>query len=539
MWLDKYRKPENYKGFKKEPVAYFCAEYALFDHTALYAGGLGILAGDYVKEMVKQNMPAVAVGLYYHKEHQHGLDLNSERKEPKDLGLKLLEDADGNTIKVFVKIGDKKVYAQVWNWKKNELNLYLLDTQVSENTSEDWDICDYLYVEDRNVRLKQEIILGMGGMKVLKKLHVTPSVFHLNEGHSAFLILELIRYEIRTNKMNFKDACEFAKSRVIFTNHTLVSAGQELFELNTVKELLKEYAVEVGVDIDEIINFGLDTDLNMFSMTRLALNLSSKVNAVSKLHEVKAEEIWKGYDVEQVTNGIYIPDWDILQHYSHKEQKKKLINFVNNNCGVSFSEDVITLGWARRFVDYKRPLAILGDVERLKKLGKVQIIFSSSINSSYVEENEHYKELLRLSENELKGMITFIPNYNIDIAKMMTSGCDVWLNTPIVGREACGTSGMKACLNGTLPLSTSDGWIDEVDLVGIGWKVQDGEITNNLLETLEKEVLPEYYNNITSWNDRMKNSRNMIMKNFGTNRMLEEYISKLYIPIYKSRKIIN
>ena len=536
MWLDKFKKPENYKGFKKEPVAYFCAEYALFDHTPLYAGGLGILAGDYVKEMVKENMPAVAVGLYYHKEHEHGLDLNREKKTPTDLGLNLVKDSNGNVVKIPILLGERTVYVQVWSWKKSELNLYLLDTQVAENSPIDWDICDYLYVEDRNIRLRQEIILGIAGVRLLKVLDIRPSVFHMNEGHSAFLAFELIRHEMKSRNIDFKTAVNFAKQRIVFTNHTLVPAGHELFNIDTIKDVAAGFAKDLGIDINELVQLGFNSETNMFSMTELALTLSTKVNAVSKLHAVKAKEVWKSHEVEVVTNGIYVDDWDQLKHYSHKELKRKLIDHVNTNCGVNFSEYILTLGWARRFVDYKRPLAILGDVERLKKLGKVQIVFSSAINSTYSEENEYYKELLKLSENELKGMVAIIPDYDIHVAKLMTSGCDVWLNTPIVGREACGTSGMKACLNGVLPLSTSDGWVDEVDLTDIGWKVEDGEITKNLLDALEKEVIPEYYNNQESWTRRMRKSRELIVRGFGMNRALKEYINNIYLPIYNTRK---
>lgn len=537
MWLDKFKKPENYRGFKKEPVAYFCAEYALFDHTPLYAGGLGILAGDYVKEMAKQNMPAVAIGLYYHKEHEHGLDLNRDRKTPLDLGLNLVTDSNGSVVKIPILLGDKNVHVQAWYWKKNELTLYLLDTQVEENDKDDWDICDYLYVEDRGTRLRQEIILGIAGVRLLNTLNIHPSVFHMNEGHSAFLAFELIRHEMTRRKVDFKTAIQFAKKHIVFTNHTLVPAGHELFNIDTIKSIASGFAKDLGIDINELVSLGLNKEFNMFSMTELALNLSSKVNAVSKLHGVKAKEEWKGYNVESITNGIYIEDWDILRHYSHKEQKNKLVELVNAKCGVNFDVDTITLGWARRFVDYKRPLAILGNVAKLKELGKVQIIFSSAINSTYSEENEYYKEIIKLSNNELKGLIAVIPDYNIEVTKLMTSGCDIWLNTPIVGREACGTSGMKGCLNGALPLSTSDGWIDEVDLNGIGWKVEDGDnITDNLLNILGSEIMPEYYNNKDGWNNRIKKSRELILNNFGMNRVLKEYISKLYIPTYNNRK---
>jgi starch phosphorylase len=517
MWFNKF------KDFKNKPIAYFCAEYALFDHTALYAGGLGILSADYVKEMVKQKFPAVAIGLYYHKEHEHGLELTKERRTPTDLGLTLLKDTNGEVLKISIKINNRDVLAQVWNWNVNALNLYLLDTQVTENSPEDWNICDELYTDDRYTRLRQEIVLGIGGVKLINKLKITPSVFHLNEGHSAFMIFELIKREMINS--DFNTACKIVRNKVVFTNHTLVDAGQERFDVELVKRTLENYSSEMN----NLVSLGVSGD-GMFSLTKLALNMSYKVNTVSEMHSIKARESWGDYRIENVTNGIYLDGWDLLRHYSNLESKRKLIKYINDKCGISFDENVLLLGWARRFVDYKRPLAILSDVDRLKKIGKVQIVFSSSVNSTYDDENSYVREIHRLSQNELKGIVAFIPNYDIEVARLLTSGCDVWLNTPEVGREACGTSGMKACLNGVLPLSTNDGWIYEVDLNGIGWKVSDGEITRNLLDTLERDIVPKYYHDKPSWKKMINNARKLILERFGTDRMLRDYIKKIYRP---------
>lgn len=517
---------ENNKIFKDRPVAYFCAEYALFDHTPLYIGGLGILAGDYINEIIKQNFPAIAIGIFYHKEHQHGLELSRERKTPIDLGLSLVKNPDGSVLKITISLGDHNIKVQAWNYSKNNLNLYLLDTQVEENAVEDWNICDTLYVEDRNLRFKQEIILGIGGMKLIKKLKINPSLYHLNEGHSAFMTFELITNIINSQKVDFKTAHKSAKEKIVFTNHTLVQAGQEMYDLNLLKSMFSE----------DFINLGYDSKTNMFSMTTLALNTSSKVNAVSKLHGKMAKELWAGYDTEVITNGIFLDRWDTFKYYSHKESKKKLLLLIKDKCKVEFNENVLILGWARRLVEYKRPLAILGDIKRFKKIAdsgkKVIVVYSSIVNITYEKENPFIKELDDIIDEELKNSVVFIPNYDIEIAKLMTAGCDVWLNTPEVGREACGTSGMKACLNCSLPLSTSDGWINEIDLTDIGWIVEDKDITNNLLDKLENEIIPEYYNDQNKWKEKMKNSRELIVNNFSTERMLKEYIKKMYIPIF-------
>lgn len=522
---------DQYKEFKNRPVAYFCAEYALFDHPPLYAGGLGILSGDYINEIIDAGLHTIAFGLYYHRNDEHGVDKNNKRTDPIDLGLQIAKDLKGNEIELALSLNDRIIYAKVWKWEKSNLVLYLLDTDTIKNNPADRSICDSLYVENRYERMIQELVLGIGGMKLLELFKINPSVYHLNEGHSSFMAFELIKKEMLVNGRSFDEAVKCARRHVVFTNHTLVSAGQEMYEVNMMKSVLNPIAKELNVRVDKLLNLGMDTETSMFNMTKLALNISCKVNAVSQIHREKAREIWKGYDIESITNGIYLNRWDTAKYYSHKEQKKKLIELVEKTSGKRLDENVIIIGWARRFVEYKRPLAILGDIARLKKL-KVQIVFSSALNTTYINENIFVNELYKQMNGELKDIISFIPNYDADIAKIMVSGSDVWLNTPIVGREACGTSGMKACLNSVLPLSTNDGWVNEVNISDFGWLIdEEGDITKNILDILEEKVLPEFYNDKSSWNEKMLKSRKLILDKFSTNRMLREYVSKLYRPI--------
>ncbi len=545
----KYLTSEQNEGLKNEPVAYFCTEYALFNKTSLYAGGLGVLAGDYINEIVEQNLPVVAIGLLYHNEHIREKKKNSLLSNPKTVGLSLVKTEDGLPLTITLPINDRGVMVQVWIWKKSQTSLLLLDTHVEGNKPNDWAITDNLYTENRDERLIQEIVLGIGGMRILKALDIHPSIYHLNEGHSAFLIFELIHYEMINRGVDFAKACEYVKKHVVFTNHTLIPTGLELFNMDRVKWNLSAFAYELNINVADLLNLGFDPITKMFSMNLLALKLSSKVNTVSVLHKKKAMELWKGYEIENITNGINIKSWDFWNNSSwlrHQENKIELIKLIKEQCAVSFSENVLLLGWARRFVEYKRPLAILEDISRFKNLAKVtdkefRIVFSGPLNDSYNEENPFLKRIYALMKAELKDIVVFLPNYDVEISQKMVSGCDVWLNTPIVGSEACGTSGMKACLNGVLPLTTSDGWVDEIDISNIGWLADNANITDSLMTILENEIIPQYYNHIFNvrensfWAVRMANARKLIIEQFSTTRMLKEYIEKLYIPAYNNR----
>ncbi|MEN9649293.1 MAG: hypothetical protein RL094_260 [Candidatus Parcubacteria bacterium] len=556
-WFDEFSRKKEYKEFLAEPVAYFCAEYALFNHSPLYAGGLGILSGDYINEMIDQKLPCVALGLFYYHEHVYGKANSSAIVTPDKLGLELIRNEAEEPRIVTVPIGEREVKIQAWQWKQGAVTLILLDTHVEGNHIDDMTITDTLYVENRDMRLKQEMVLGIGGMRFLKALGIHPSVYHLNEGHSAFLAFELIRHEMKHRQVDFLKACQYARQHIVFTNHTLVAAGHELFSLEAVKSMAHNFAQELGINVEQLIALGVEANSTLFSMTVLALNLSYKVNAVSKLHGQKAAELWKNYSVEEVTNGVYLSRWDITHDGSpeafwkaHQENKRNLLKTIKEKTGQMFDENTLLLGWGRRLVEYKQPLAILGDVARFKQLAEAEgrqlkLVFSGPLNESYAGENKFIQQLQTLIHGELKGSVVFLPNYDMELSHLLVAGCDIWLNTPIVGTEACGTSGMKACLNGTLPVTTNDGWIAETNLDEIGWVVNDQDITKNLLDVIETEVVPMYYQNVesqkngqfeTSWTIRMEKSRTMILNNFTTARALKEYIEKFYVPTLVHKK---
>jgi len=539
-WFDKFNLSADYSKLQKNPVAYFCAEFALIDHMPSYAGGLGILAGDYILEAADRVFPIVGIGLYY-KKGQNGQTKDGEPNGTK-FGLKLLT-TNSERLLIPIPLADKNIFAQVWCWQKENNCVYFLDTNISENTEQDRLITEQLYVEDREFRLKQELVLGIGGVRLLKRLSIEPSVYHLNEGHSAFLIIELIGEQIK-NGLAFSDAIIKVKEKVVFTNHTLVLEGQEMFAFDSLTKATKKLCAELSIEIDNILKMGVATGNDkLFSMTSFALNGAKITNAVSKIHGEKARELWSKYLITHITNGIYIPRWDKIKNENilieHQKNEEKVLELIRQTHGENWKKEALLIGWSRRFVPYKRPLALLDDVVKLKKIleyfkGKVHIVYSAPLDNDDAKNNEFLKKLYELMDGELKGYLTFIPHYRIEVAEKLTAGCDIWLNTPIVGREACGTSGMKAALNGTLSVSTNDGWINEIPLNDYGWLIDDNNITDNLLEKLCKEIMPEYEDYVTNKNDSkwvkfMKKSRELIIDQFSTTRMLHEYIEKLYL----------
>lgn len=510
---------------KKNPVAYFCAEFALVDDMPNYAGGLGILAGDYVMEADEQNFPLVGIGLYYQKGQNSKNPIGEANG--KKFGLKLLRTGFWNRKKILISvpIGNHNVWTQVWQWRGKNNFVYFLDTNIPENNEEDRLITEQLYVEDRELRLRQELILGVGGIRLLRKLEIEPSVYHLNEGHSAFLLLELTKREL--------------EKKVVFTNHTLVLEGQEMFAFDSLTRNTKKLCVDLNIKIEDIIEKGKNKpEDTLFSMTVFALNGARITNAVSRIHGEKARELWPGYNIIHITNGIYLPRWDKVGNgdiiKKHQKNEEKLLKLIRETHGENWKKDALLIGWSRRFVPYKRPLALLEDVTRLKKIleasqGKIHIVYSAPLDCADAERNEFLKKIEELMAGELKGYLTFIPHYRIDVAEMLTAGCDLWLNTPIVGREACGTSGMKAGLNGTLSASTNDGWIAETPLPDFGWLIDDKNITEDLLKKISQNIIPEFEKD-SDWKRKMEKAREIIIRDFGTKRMLKDYIEKMYLP---------
>jgi glycogen phosphorylase len=503
-----------------KPVAYFCAEYALNPDLPIYAGGLGILAGDYFREAADQKFAVVGVGLFY--DFQNSFKLES------------VLDKQGHPLRIEVPIQDKQVKVQVFVYMVGPNPVYLLNTNINENTPTDRQITNKLYIDDKETRLKQELILGLGGQKVLEALQIKPSIYHLNEPHSAFLILELIRHQMRHCQQNFEEAVVTVKKKVVFTNHTLVVAGREVYSNDLVAMMLVGYAEDLGIPISKIINLGLIQESSSFSMTMFSLRLAGKINAVSKLHAKKAIEVWADHPMISITNGIHIGTWDIVKDLNHHQIcKSKLLQYIKTQTGVNWSPDQLLLGWARRFVEYKRPLAILENLKRLMDIANnsqypVKIVFSGEPPADYERKNQLKQKLIELIKNKAGNSVVFLPDYDMNVGKILVSGCDVWLNTPIVGFEACGTSGMKAALNGVLPCSTKDGWVDEVDLNKIGWILDNDHLSENILDVLEQDIIPLYYQHPAKWQEYMHHARNLILNQFSTTRMLREYIQKLY-----------
>lgn len=559
-WFENFKRSQEYQGFSKEPVAYFCAEFALVSSMPTYMGGLGVLSGDYIKEAADRGFPIIGVGLFYSESQQLGENSsgknNGATKEtnPRENGLSLVVDDKQNRILISLPIHDRIVRAQAWKWTKDNATVYLLDTNISENEQNDRQITARLYIPDKEMRIKQEMVLGIGGARLLQALGIHPSVYHLNEGHSAFLALELARHEMERRNVDFAQARFFASQHIAFTNHTLVPAGNELFSNDLVSVMTYKYAEELQVPITELVSLGSIQDSSLFSMTTLSLRFASKTNAVSAIHARKAAEIFSPYKMESVTNGIYIKGWDSLKTddkigiwNGHQKNKNALLSVIKEKSGEEWSENILLIGWARRFVAYKRPLSLLENIQELKRMAEtrgraLKIVFAGRVSEGDEEGKKLLDEVRRIITEDLKGIAVFLPNYNLELTNLLTSGCDVWLNTPVVGFEACGTSGMRAALNGALPLTTKDGWVDEVDLSGIGWILENSNINRNTLEILDKSIIPMYYKHLenpnysdSEWLTRMEKARELILEKFSMTRALRQYIENIYIPISKQK----
>lgn len=553
-WFEELKQSLNYASLNDRPIAYFCAEYALTSELFLYAGGLGILAGDYVREAGDRGIPLVAVGIYYTKGFTHKelsiegkiVDLHHERS-PEEVGLTAVKNDKGEDIEISVPIGDRSVLVRAWLYVYKTVRVYLLDTKVDENSEQDQHITDTLYTTDKETRLKQEMVLGIGGIRILFEMNIHPVIYHFNEGHSAFLIFELIRHQMTEHNLDFESARERVKQHVLFTNHTLLPAGNDVFSNDLVSLLISHYAQEISIPAIELVELGLVQQSSSFSMTMLAMRSAGKINAVSKLHAQKAGEIWTDHTMQAITNGIHLPTWDQVGENgstidemgiwsAHRANKQKLLKIIEEQTGAIWDENTILLGWARRMVKYKRPLAL---VERLKQFSEmardmkrpVHVVYAGVSHPADDDGKEIMEELQYRLSSDLKGVAVYLPHYNMNLARSMTAGCDVWVNTPVVGFEACGTSGMKAALNGDLPMSTRDGWVDEIEMLGIGWALTDPDLTDKMLDALKNQILPLYYERNgqgipENWVKMMKNARELIINEFSMTRALRQYLSE-------------
>ncbi len=558
-------------------VAYFCAEYGITDKLPIYSGGLGVLAGDIVQEAAAQKLPFVAVGLFYKKGYFHQFVDTSGQHEsttlitPAKVPLHLAVDEKGETVLIEVPVQERIVYAQIWRFNIDGTSLFLLDTDHWKNSDADRNITDQLYAGDQAKRIQQELVLAVGGYRALERLGIVPTIFHMNEGHSAFLSLELISKHMKSG-MSLEAAKAAARQQLIFTNHTLVAAGNDAFPHDMVKTLLGKYAFDSGVGIDTVISLGDAPEKpGNFSMTMLALRMSRKSNAVSKLHAKKAKDLWPDFKLEAVTNGVHLPQWvakEWQDHWTklmptwktttsdpkmwralsklsdadlwgtHMELKRKLLGKVYDETGVRLEEDVLTIVWARRFATYKRPDLLFNDIEKLKELvfssdKPIQIIVAGKSHPADQQGKDIIAHIEYLANYDLKRRAVFVDDYSITLAKYLVAGADIWLNTPIFGLEASGTSGMKAAANGAIQFTTPDGWAYEVDWYGLGYALPIHKAETHIYSLFEKKIIPTFYKHDKNgiprlWVAMMRDTMATISPMFSSTRMVNEYVSKMY-----------
>ncbi|MGE5402362.1 MAG: alpha-glucan family phosphorylase [Ignavibacteriales bacterium] len=622
---------KNFKGNGKPYIAYFSAEFGLTECLQIYSGGLGILAGDHLKSASELGLPLVGIGLLY-KEGYFQQYLTSdgwqqERYEINDfynLPMTLMLDEKQNPIKLHLNFPHRLVYFQIWRIDVGRIPLYLLDTNVPENNDEDRKITRTLYGGNSETRIQQEILLGIGGLMALYTLGIKPQVCHMNEGHSAFLSLERIRHIMNTDGLSFSEAKELGYYSNIFTTHTPVPAGIDVFSNDLIEKYFGNYyRNELKISDKEFYRLGTldkDSPLLNFNMAHLAMNTSGYVNGVSKLHGEVSKKMWvsgfKGvpFDeipIDYITNGVHtrshiskdmeellyrylgekfiqkpedqsiweridkIPDVELWR--THERRRERLVAFARSRLrkqvlarGGSHSEisaanevldpGALTIGFARRFATYKRANLIFTDLDRLANilnnpLHPVQLIIAGKAHPKDEEGKKLIQEIVQIAkEEQFRKKIVFLENYDMNVARYMVEGCDIWLNNPRRPLEASGTSGMKVIANGGLNFSVLDGWWDEGYDSEVGWKIGNGEEyldidyqneveSRQLYDTLETDIVPLFYNRSSDklprlWISKMKSSMKKLGPVFNTNRMVEQYFVKFYNRAFENRKAL-
>jgi glycogen phosphorylase len=530
-------------------VAYFCMEYALQSDFKMYAGGLGILAGDYLKGARDHKFPMVGIGIKW-KQGYTDQRISSAGKPIDSYPIYDYPFLKDTGIMVTVNIRKRDVKCKVWLCDKfKNAPLYLLDTDVPGN--EDGWISGQLYGWFGEERIAQEMVLGIGGVKALRALKIPVDVYHFNEGHALFAGFELVREKMAKGK-SFDQALAASRKQIVFTTHTPVVQGNESHYLD---RLMYMGADNGAFTKQQLKNLGGSP----FNMTVGALRMSRKANAVAQLHAVTANKMWEGVkdraEIIGITNAIHIPTWvdrriiNVAKETTpaiwklHQENKRQLLSFIKERTGVRLKQDALLLGFSRRAVPYKRSDFIFSDkskVDRLFRSGKLQIVFSGKAHPLDDGGKRIVANIVALTKKYPESVV-FLENYDMTIGSMLVRGADVWLNNPRRPQEASGTSGMKAAMNGVLNLSILDGWWPEACNHGVnGWQIGDGYENKNeakldahdqksLYEVLLNEVLPTYYENKAQWITMMKESVQSTHKQFAVKRMLDEYYRHLYL----------
>ena len=595
------------------PVAYFSAEFGLHESLPIYSGGLGVLAGDHVKSASDLGLPLVGVGLLYAQGYFRQLiDAEGRQQEvyepfePERRPIQPALDENGKEVLVSMSLKNRELYLKVWRVEVGRASILLLDADIPENGEEDRRLTARLYGGGNETRIVQELILGVGGVRALHATGVRPSIYHMNEGHAAFSVLERIR-ELVADGRPFEEAREEIIDSTIFTTHTPVPAGHDAFPPELFWEFLSSWPEALSTDGDGLWRLGHKQEEwgPMFNMTALATSHAASTNAVSDLHREVSEGMWGMFEenghthapISHVTNGIHTWSWlshelsDLLGSHgedswrnniqdapawsfvheipagelwqAHVATKISMTNFINDRlrlqaerAGKSFREmnpDSLTIGFARRFATYKRATLLLSDMDRLRGIvanaeRPVQLVFAGKAHPADEPAKEFIKTLHRAAE-ELGGHLFVLEDYDMNVARHLVQGVDVWLNNPRRPLEASGTSGQKASLNGAPNFSVLDGWWPEAYNGKNGWtigeereydslKEQDAADAESLYTTLDSELAPLYYDRNAGaipegWIEVMKETITTIAPQFSTQRMVRDYVEKLYAPRIK------
>ncbi len=619
----------NYPDKSNENIVYFSAEYGLTEILPIYSGGLGVLSGDHCKTASDLGLPFTAVGLLY-KQGYFNQHINKNGwQETKFTTLNISQlpilpimTNEQKPLLIQVEMLNRIVYARVWRIAVGRINIYAMDTDIPENNQYDRSITSKLYGGDKETRILQEILLGIGGIRMLDALNIKGTAFHMNEGHSAFLGLELCRKLINKTNMSFDEAHEVVSSSSVFTTHTPVPAGNDVFPLDMIERYFGNYYHQLHLQRDEFIRLGLKPeDQYNFNMTVLALNLSGKRNGVSALHGAVSRNIFQSLwpnmpeddiPITHITNGIHTKTWlspefkNLYNKYLptdwqericdtelwksvnnipdeeiwniHCSLKEKMINYVRRQLKEQLklngtpryeayeytdqmNANAFTIGFARRFATYKRATLIFRNMARIEKIFNnnnmpVQIIFTGKAHPADGPGQEVIKHIHDIARCEgFKGRVFLVENYNMELARYLVQGVDLWLNNPRRPLEASGTSGQKTCINGVINCSALDGWWCEGYNGENGWVIgddtpyndeeqQDDADSQSLYSLLENEIVPLYYerneNGIpVGWVRMMKNSIISLTPKFSTNRMLEDYTVEFYNPCTERVKKIS
>ncbi|MCB1704990.1 MAG: alpha-glucan family phosphorylase [Halioglobus sp.] len=626
-YRDHRGRPELTELFDPEEdlIAYFCLEFGFHESFPIYSGGLGILAGDHCKAASDVGLPFVAIGLLYQMGYftqtidGHGhQQVTHTTTRPHDLPVVPTLAESGEHLTVEVEFPGRTLKVRVWTAQAGHIKLYLLDTNIPDNSEADRAITHQLYGGDREMRLQQELVLGVAGVRALQALGLHPTVWHINEGHAAFQLLERCASRMRQG-LDFDAAMELVAAGTVFTTHTPVPAGHDIFDQHLLAKYLSKMADALGLSFEQLYALGLNTG-DGFNMTCLALRCTRFHNGVSRIHGSVAAEmeakLWPQIPfaenpVTYVTNGVHLEtflakdwvslfdlrfdDWqnemlneqywerlDDIPDYHYwsvrKALKQELLEYVHDTViaqqhrnGTSDAvikhmlrhiddaeEDVLVMGFARRFATYKRALILFADPERLSRLlndpdRPVVIIFAGKAHPSDQPGQELIRRIHEFSmQPEFIGKILLLEGYDMALARKLVAGVDVWLNTPEYPQEASGTSGQKAGLNGVINLSVLDGWWGEGYNGSNGWAITPRDVrfdhdqryreeASDLLDTMEHEVIPTYYNRSgggysSEWIAMSKASMKSTIPQFNAQRMLRDYVNKLYKPAQKQRR---